>query len=112
MNTRALKRLKLNILTRPIRLMKAWYLRHSSQSISCNEFNDIVYDHVNGDLSGKQSSSFQRHVNDCPICPNFLKAYISTYEAKSHVFPYKDIDVPDAVPQSLIDAILAINQKA
>ena len=46
----------------------------------------------------------------CPMCRNFLKTYIAAYKAKDHIFPYEDIDVPDAVPQDLIEAILDIKQ--
>lgn len=108
---RALKYMKLSVLKRPIRLIKAWHLHKSSHSISCHEFDDFIYDHLNGDLTDKQSTAFQRHVNDCPVCPNFLKAYISTYEARNHISPYENIDVADTAPQKLVIAILEAGQK-
>lgn len=105
MISRALKHLKRVVFMRPIMLMKAWLLCKSSHSISCHEFNGIVYDYVDGSLPKNQSASFQHHINNCPICPNFLKAYISTHEARSQIYPHHDIDVPEAVPQDLIDSI-------
>lgn len=110
MIARALNYLKLDVLMKPIMLMKAWCLRKFARNISCYEFNDIVFDYIDGDLTKNQTTAFQRHVSACPICPNYLKAYITTYEAKSHISLYDDIIVPDAVPQELIDAIVKVNQ--
>lgn len=46
----------------------------------------------------------------CPMCRNFLKTYIAAYKAESHILPYDDLDVPDSVPQDLIDAILVVKR--
>lgn len=106
----ALKCLRLDVLIGPIAPIGAWVLRASPRMITCREFNDFIYDYVEGELSEKQTVLFKRHVRVCPMCRNFLKTYIATYKAKDKVFPYDDIDVPDVVPQNLIDAIIVVKQ--
>ena len=105
-----LKRLKLDTLIQPISPLGAWYFRVSPRMITCREFNDFIIEYVEGTLTTKQVTLFKRHMKICPMCRNFLKTYIATYKAKSHIFPHEDIDVPDEVPQDLIDAILAVKQ--
>ena len=94
----------------PITPIGAWYLRVSPRMITCREFNDFIIQYIEGTLTDKQSTLFNRHMRVCPMCRNFLKTYIAAYKAKDHIFPYEDIDVPDAVPQDLIEAILDIKQ--
>lgn len=110
MTYRGLKRLKWEVITRPISPIGAWHLRVSPRMITCREFNDFIIDYVDGTLTNKQVTLFNRHMKICPMCRNFLKTYIATYKAKDHIFPYDDIDVPDVVPQELIDAILDVKQ--
>lgn len=110
MITRALKNLRLDILLRPLTPIGGWYLRTSSRMITCREFNDFIYDYVEGTLSEKQTVLFKRHMRICPMCRNFLKTYIATYKAAGQIIPFDDIDVPDEVPQDLIDAILDVRR--
>lgn len=78
--------------------------------ITCREFNDFIMEYVEGTLTEDQKTLFNRHMRVCPMCRNFLKTYIATYKAKGDIFPYEDIDVPDVIPQDLIDAILEVKQ--
>ena len=105
-----IKHLRLDAIIRPFMPIGAWYLRTSSRMITCREFNDFIYEYVDGTLSEKQTVLFKRHMRICPMCRNFLKTYIATYKAEGQIFPYDDIDVPDEVPQELIDAILDIRR--
>ena len=87
-----------------------WFFRASPRMITCREFNDFIYEYVEGALTEKQVILFKRHMRVCPMCRNFLKTYIAAYKAERHILPYNDIDVPDSVPQDLIDAILDVRQ--
>lgn len=104
------KFLKLDVLLRPFMSIRGWYFRLSPWMMTCREFNHSIYESVEGDLSGKQLTLFERHKQACPICRNFLKTYTATHQAKSHIFPYENIDVADEVPQDLIDAILDVKR--
>ena len=110
MISRALKFLKLDILALPLRPIGGWYLRASSHMITCREFNDFIYAYVDGTLSKKQTILFKRHMAICPMCRNFLKTYIAVYKARGEALPYSDIDVPDEVPQDLIEAIIEVQR--
>lgn len=110
MKNHVLKYLRLDIFMRPITPIGGWFLRMSPRMITCREFNDFIYDYVEGELSEKQVILFNRHMRVCPMCRNFLKTYVAAYKAKSQIFPYDDIDVPDAVPQDLIAAILDLKR--
>lgn len=105
-----LKRLKLDAIIQLISPLGAWYLRVSPRMITCREFNEFIIEYVEGTLTDKQVSLFERHMKICPMCRHFLKTYIATYKAKNYIFPHEDIDVPDVVPQELIDAILDVKQ--
>jgi hypothetical protein len=78
--------------------------------ITCREFDDFIYDYVNETLLEKQTVLFERHMRICPICRNFLKTYIATYKAAGQILPFDDMNVPDEVPQGLIDAILDVRR--
>lgn len=110
MISRALKYLRLDVMMRSINPLGGWYLRTSSRMITCREFNDFIYDYVEETLTEKQMILFTRHMRVCPMCRSFLKTYVAAYKANSYVLPYDDIDVPDSVPQDLIDAILDVNR--
>ena len=88
-----------------------WYFKVSPRMITCKEFNDFIYDYAEENLTPKQIILFKRHMKVCPMCRNFLKTYLATYNAKDELLPYSDLDVPDSVPQDLIDAILDVRSQ-
>lgn len=108
MISHALKRLRRAVIINPILSLAGWYFRLNPRMITCRKLNDLIYDHIEGDLTDKQTVLFERHIRVCPMCRNFYKTYKATYEAKSHISPYSKLDVPSAVPQNLIDAIHGI----
>ena len=97
-------------LMRPMMPIMGWYMRVSPNMITCREFNDFIYDYIEGALTDKQVDLFKRHMRVCPSCRKFLKNYIAAYKAESQIFPYEDVEVPNTVPEDLIDAILDIKQ--
>ena len=108
MINRAVKYLKLDILIRPFKPIGGWFFRVFPNMITCREFNDLIYDHVEGTLSEKEALLAKRHLRVCPLCRNFLRTYTAAHQAKTHFFPFENIDTPDKVPQDLIDAILDV----
>lgn len=86
-----------------------WYFRKSSRMITCEEFNGFIFDYTEGLLSDKQRILFERHMKVCPVCRNFLKTYVAGYKAGNASLPYSDLDVPKAVPQDLLDAIIDVS---
>lgn len=104
-----LKMVKIETIMAPIMPIGGWYLRISPRMITCRQFNEFIFDYTEGLLSDKQSTLFERHMRICPMCRNFLKTYIAGYNAGKASFPYSDLDVPNTVPQDLLDAIGAVS---
>jgi len=109
MMPKILKAIKFETLMRPIMPIGAWYFRVSPKMITCREFNQFIFDYTENLLTEKQSKLFERHMKVCPMCRNFLKTYIAAYKAGKHVFPENNLNVPDTVPQDLLDAISAVS---
>jgi len=107
-----LKIIKIEEIMKPMRPIGAWYLRVSPRMITCKEFNAFIFDYTEGLLNDKQLKLFERHMKVCPMCRNFLKTYIAGYSAGKASFPFSDVDVPNTVPQELIDAIASTSNSS
>lgn len=105
------KILRLDVLLRPFMSIKGWYFRLSPWMITCREFDQSIYDYVEGDLSEHQLTVFNRHKRACPICRNFLKTYSATHKATGQITPHSDLIIDDTVPQELVEAILEVKRQ-
>lgn len=99
------KKLLMNTVIKPMRPIAKWYFRLSPTMITCQEFNDFIFNYTEGLLSESQTARFERHMKYCPSCRNFLKTYIATYKAGKVILPYNDLTVPNTIPKELLDAI-------
>jgi len=95
----------MNLIIKPMQPIAGWYFRVSPNMITCQEFNNFIFNYTEGLLSENQTKLFERHMKFCPACRNFLKTYIATYKAGKVLFPYNDLDVPNIVPTDLLKAI-------
>lgn len=109
MMSKLLKAIKIEKIMRPIMPIGGWYLKYSPRMITCREFNSFIFDYTEGLLNEKQLKLFERHMKVCPMCRNYLETYIAGYKAGSASLPYNDLDVPDSVPQDLLDAIVDVS---
>lgn len=75
--------------------------------MTCREFADFMADYLSGELSPKQRASFTDHLAVCPTCVTYLKDYEATVRLGRLAFEDSDAPLPDAVPDSLVSAILA-----
>jgi len=100
-----LKKTLMNLIIKPMQPIAGWYFRVSPNMITCQEFNNFIFNYTEGLLSENQTKLFERHMKFCPACRNFLKTYIATYKAGKVLFPYNDLDVPNIVPTDLLKAI-------
>ena len=107
-----LKSIKIETLMKPIMPIGGWYLRVSPRMITCRQFNDFIFDYTEGLLNDKQLELFERHMKICPMCRNFLKTYIAGYSAGNASIPYSDAEVPQTIPQDLLNAISETSKKA
>lgn len=95
----------------PIMPIGSWYMKVSPRMITCREFNEFVFDYIEGQLTDKQVVLFDRHMRVCPMCRNFMKTYEATIKAGKEFFPYSDEKTPDTVPDDLLDAIFDVYKK-
>jgi anti-sigma factor RsiW len=77
--------------------------------VTCREFSDFIIDYVSGELPSKVSVAFERHIANCPDCHKYLTQYQTTVAAARRALADDD-DVPDDVPEALIQAILRSRQ--
>jgi anti-sigma factor RsiW len=74
--------------------------------VTCREFTDFIIDYVSGELPSDVSVAFERHIANCPDCHTYLTQYQTTIATGRQAFADDNDDVPDDVPEALIQAIL------
>lgn len=75
--------------------------------MTCREFADFIAEYISGELDSNVRASFERHLAVCPNCVAYLSNYRDTVALGRRAFSDDDAVVPDSVPESLVDAILA-----
>jgi anti-sigma factor RsiW len=75
--------------------------------MTCREFADFMMDYLTGELGPAETAAFERHLSRCPKCPEYFRQYKATVEAGRAAFPESDAELPDDVPEDLVQAILA-----
>lgn len=88
------------------RWFKGFMLKRMHRMITCKEFEEFVLGYLDGELTDRQRSLFERHMRICRECREYLAAYQRAIEIGRAVLPSSDDPVPDDVPEDLIKAIL------
>lgn len=84
-------------------------LRHLPGQITCQQFSDFLHGYVDGKLSVKQRSLFERHMKICPMCRVSLASYLKAIEMGQAVISEdQKKDIFTEAPQELIDAIIKV----
>lgn len=77
--------------------------------ITCQQLIDFIAAYRDGELPPEERAEFDRHLAVCPSC----QAYLRTYEQTIALARLAASEpVPDAVPESLVQAILAARKLA
>lgn len=99
-----------NRLSRPIvQMMGGSMLKYMPGQITCREFEQFLFDYVEGKLAPVQRKRFDRHMAVCPFCRTSLAAYIKAINMGQKVCAEDEQDdVFDRAPQELINAILGV----
>jgi anti-sigma factor RsiW len=79
--------------------------------MTCREFADFIMDYLTGELPTAERSLFERHLQRCPHCPEYLKQYEDSVRAGRRAFDALDADVPVSVPDELVHAILQATRR-
>lgn len=75
--------------------------------MNCREFVEFIMAYLEGDLPEPVQTEFQGHVEECPECVDYLDSYRETVTLGKSVCRHPDDPVPEDVPESLVQAILA-----
>jgi anti-sigma factor RsiW len=79
--------------------------------VTCREFADFMMDYIAGELPVDTRALFERHLSRCPKCPKYFEQYKTTLAAGKAAFESPDDELPESVPEDLIQAILAVKLK-
>jgi anti-sigma factor RsiW len=72
--------------------------------MNCREFIDFLDGYFDGTLPESERVAFDRHLDECPHCREYLASYRATVRLEQAAFAD---DAPAAAPEDLIRAILA-----
>jgi anti-sigma factor RsiW len=72
--------------------------------ITCQELIDFIASYRDNELTPNQRAEFERHLSVCPSCVAYLETYEQTIALTQAA---GDDPVPEDVPESLVQAILA-----
>lgn len=79
--------------------------------ITCKTFVEFLMDYLDGDLPASQADEFEVHLSQCSACVNYMNTYQETVRLGKAAFADPEADVPEAVPEELVKAILEARKK-
>jgi anti-sigma factor RsiW len=79
--------------------------------VTCREFADFMGDYLAGELSPAAKGEFDGHLDLCVNCRKYLAGYAETIKLGRRAFDDPDAAVPAAVPEGLVNAILAARRR-
>jgi anti-sigma factor RsiW len=74
--------------------------------MTCKELYDFLDAWVAGDLPGATRQRFQRHLDDCPACADYLDCYRKTIALGRGAVCGADAGPCGSLPDALVRAIL------
>ncbi len=75
--------------------------------MTCRELVDFLMDYEEGTLGAEERAVFERHLDACPGCLNYLETYRETVRMGRCLCDDPEAPVPEDVPDELVRAILA-----
>src|SRR5262249_425074 len=95
--------------------LRRWHAAHrpaaGSRQMTCRDLVDFLMDYLSGELPPLQRATFDKHLRDCPRCIAYLKNYQETVKLGRDALRHRNEEVPDEVPEELVQAILAARRK-
>ena len=80
--------------------------------MTCSEFSEFLDAYLAGEISPAERDEFQRHLEACKHCMEYLATYEKTVKLGKAAFEEPGCDVADKAPEELVRAILAARKKA
>jgi predicted anti-sigma-YlaC factor YlaD len=87
------------------------YFRVATWMITCREFNDLMLDQIEEELSPKQLKLFERHMGACPMCHNFYNTYTANIKAAKIISASDILQTQIELPQDLLSKIEEIKNE-
>jgi anti-sigma factor RsiW len=81
------------------------------RTITCRELIDFLDRYVDDELSRPMKAKFEEHLEVCTACVEYLHSYRETIRLAADAWQDEDLAIED-VPTQLIDAILAVRDRA
>lgn len=81
-----------------------------ARELTCRDLTAFIDDYLAGELGAEERSRFEGHVAECPDCVAYLRSYAETMRLAKDA--YADDPVPIAIPEPLVQAILAAREQA
>jgi len=82
----------------------------STRELTCREIADFLMAYDDGELPPPERAVFDAHLAVCPDCVAYLQSYRATVALGKQAF--RDGDAATAVPERLVDAILAARKQS
>jgi anti-sigma factor RsiW len=80
--------------------------------VTCREFTAFLADYLAGALPGSQREAFHAHLAGCPSCVAYMNTYQETIRLGRAAFLPSGPNLPEEVPEDLVQAILAARRRA
>ncbi len=77
------------------------------QELTCKEFIEFLDDYVADSLAPEVRAEFERHLEICPPCVDYLNTYTTTIRLSQAGAALDAEKLPANVPDELIRAVLA-----
>ena len=78
-----------------------------AERLTCRECVEFLMDYLEETLAADVRATFERHLTACPNCVRYLESYKTTTTVCKKVFEARTGERLPAVPEELIQAILA-----
>ncbi len=75
--------------------------------MTCRDFVEFLSEYLSDELPARERAEFEAHLAECPPCVAYLDTYQKTIQLGKTAYALPDDQVPDTVPEELVQAILA-----
>ena len=79
--------------------------------MTCREFVEFLRHYVSRELPDSQLARFEEHLAECPSCAAYMSTYLETVRLGKAAFSELDEELPDDVPEELVEAILSAKKR-